>query len=186
MLDDDILIMIIAAEGSTYTNDPLDPGGPTKFGITLRMLQRWRKGGVTAKDVEALSRAEAEAIYRAWFIRPFAELPDGLRQNVIDMGVNAGDGRAIRLCQQLIGADVDGTLGPQTVALSKIRDWNDGYSVMRIAFYERLIEKNPTQIKWRRGWRNRALRFMAQPMSHMRGLLDAYFSERVGKAYENW
>ena len=35
MTDDDIIDGIIRREGSTYTNDPADPGGPTKYGITL-------------------------------------------------------------------------------------------------------------------------------------------------------
>lgn len=35
---DDIISDIIRAEGTAYTNDPRDSGGPTKYGITQAAL----------------------------------------------------------------------------------------------------------------------------------------------------
>lgn len=182
--DDAVLDMIIAAEGTTYTDDPLDAGGPTKFGITLRELASWRRHPVTPQDVANLERPEANALYRERYIRPFAILPDGLRQNVVDMGVNAGQDRAARLCQQLIGVAVDGVIGPATAHAAMFRDWTEPYTFMRIAFYERLIEAKPSQIKWRNGWRARALRFSDVPTTAVRLMVSAYMAYRVGKAYE--
>lgn len=183
--DSDMLALILAAEGSTFTDDPLDAGGPTRWGITLAVLSEWRERHTSAADVANLERAEAEAIYRARYIKPFDMLPDGLRQNVVDMGVNAGVSRAARLCQQLVGAKVDGVIGPATAREAGSRDWTALYSVMRIAFYESLIERKPSQIRYRNGWRNRAMRFMAPtPTYAIRGVLGALMSSRVGKAYE--
>lgn len=145
--------------GDVFTNDPVDAGGPTKFGVTQRTLARWRGHPVTADDVQNLERPEAEQIYFALYIKPFDGLPLSLRDNAIDMGVNAGVDRATRLLQQLIGATVDGVMGPQTRVLASQASWNEGYCYMRLAFYEALIERKPSQIRFRNGWRTRALSF---------------------------
>lgn len=158
--DRKIVDAILLHEGEVYTNDPLDAGGPTKFGITLDTLSRHRGHAVSADDVRALSRDEAAEIYEQRYIRPFDGLPIGLRENVIDMGVNAGLSRATKLLQQLVGADVDGALGPQTIRLAMNGDWNTGYCYMRLAFYEHLIENKPSQKRFRNGWRKRALSFL--------------------------
>ena len=186
MMDDgDLVAQIIASEGTTYTNDPLDAGGPTKFGITLRELSAARGRTLTAADVEALEQPEAERIYRTRWIAPFAALPDGLRQNVVDMGVNAGRVRAVKLLQQMVGAAVDGALGPQTLRLVGGERAAEHYAIMRLAFYESLIERKPSQAKWRRGWRARASQWLpGTPMvGTIRGLLAAWHTERTGKAY---
>ena len=57
---------IVAREGG-YVNDPDDPGGATKFGVTLATLQRLGidktgDGRVDVADVRALTRADAEAL----------------------------------------------------------------------------------------------------------------------------
>jgi lysozyme family protein len=77
------------------------------------------------------------------------------------MGVNAGLVRATKLLQQTLGVAVDGALGPRTIAAATSADWNALYTGVRIAFYERLIENDPSQIVWRNGWRNRGLSFVS-------------------------
>ena len=58
---------IIAREGG-YVNDPDDPGGATKYGVTLGTMRRLgldldRDGQVTAADVKRLTRAQAADIF---------------------------------------------------------------------------------------------------------------------------
>jgi lysozyme family protein len=162
MTDDQIIAAILLHEGSAYTNDPADAGGPTKWGITLAELQEWHRGRtITAADVAALTREEAEAIYQMKYLRPFDSLPDPLRVNVIDMGVNAGIQRATLLLQELVGATVDGWVGPETARLTvAFASVNTSYVAVRLLFYEDLIVRKPTNRKWRRGWRARALSFL--------------------------
>src|SRR5262245_3942254 len=38
--------------GATYTNHPADPGGPTKYGITIHDVRKYLKPGATASDVK--------------------------------------------------------------------------------------------------------------------------------------
>jgi lysozyme family protein len=159
--DDEILATIIRHEGKTYSNDPADAGGPTKFGITLAVLTAWRGERQAAGDVQSLTQDEAEAIYRSTYIKPFISLPDPLRLNVIDMAVNAGVGRATKLLQQMVGADVDGWIGSQTLSrVAASVDWNTLYVGFRLSFYENLIVDKPGNRKWRNGWRARALSFL--------------------------
>ena len=152
--------IILPHEGGTYTDDPLDAGGPTKWGITIPVLSAYRHRTCTAEDIKALTKDEATDLYIARYVRPFAGLSDPLRVNVIDMAVNAGNERATRLLQQTVGAAVDGMIGPETIGLSDKRDWNVLYTGVRLAFYEGLIERSPSQVKWRNGWRRRALSFL--------------------------
>lgn len=158
--DADIEEMILAHEGGIYTNHPLDHGGPTKWGITLEELARYRGRPCTAEDVRNLTRDEAADIYRHFYIAPFTGLSFTLKPNVVDMGVNAGVTRATILLQQTIGADVDGRMGPKTRALADTRLWSDLYTGVRLAYYESIIARDVSQKVWRNGWRNRTLSFV--------------------------
>lgn len=105
---------VFAHEGG-YVNDPEDPGGETKFGISKRSYP--------LLDIRHLTREEAEAIYhRDFWTRPkidrIVDIP--LAAKVLDLGVNLGPGRAIKLLQQAVvglGCEiaVDGILGPATL-----------------------------------------------------------------------
>ena len=148
---------VFEAVNGEYTNHPDDSGGPTRWGITIPVLTRHRGRRCTAEDIKNLTKTEAEKIYLIQFVRPFDGLADPLRVNVIDMGINAGQMRAILLCQQLVGAVVDGVIGAETRMLSKDSIWNELYVGARLMYYESLILTNPKNKTWRNGWRRRAL-----------------------------
>ncbi len=62
---DEIAREIVRREGG-YVNDPDDPGGATKYGVTIHTMRRLgldltQDGRIDAHDVKALS--EAEAVY---------------------------------------------------------------------------------------------------------------------------
>ena len=101
-----------------YSDDPLDPGGPTNHGIALAELQAWRGHRCTAADVRALGQAEAVAIYRAHYWLPVAgpQLPAGLDLVVFEFGVNAGAITSARFLLRVLGVAQDGQVGPVTLA----------------------------------------------------------------------
>ncbi|HXW70394.1 MAG TPA: glycosyl hydrolase 108 family protein [Methylocella sp.] len=111
------LAVTLHAEGG-YSNDPHDPGGPTNFGITQKVLEQWRGQPVSAEEVKELTRDEAKEIYRAnyWLPMNCAKLPDGVDLEVFDFGVNAGPSRSIKRLQRLLGIKEDGSMGPMTLA----------------------------------------------------------------------
>src|SRR5688500_7220555 len=95
--DQSIIDMILRHEGGRFTDDPTDAGGPTRWGITIPVLSQFLGRKATKADIIALTMDTASRIYRMLFVAPFSRLPDPLRVNVIDMGVNAGQKRAVIL-----------------------------------------------------------------------------------------
>lgn len=180
---------IVAREGG-WANDPDDPGGATKHGVTIGTLRRLGRdltgdGRVTAADVRALSPAQAVDIYlEHYFRRPGIDrLPEPLQASLFDMQVNAG-ATAIRLLQALCGkiglsVAVDGIAGPQTRAAAARAmaiapdHLADAYGIERRNYYYRLADARPRLRKFARrrdggkgGWIARAEEFIA-PRYHL-------------------
>jgi lysozyme family protein len=106
------LALLLRHEGG-YGNDPNDPGGETKFGISKRAYP--------SLDIRALTEAEAAAIYRRdyWDALRCDALPPALAVCLFDCAVNQGEGAAVRLLQRALGAKEDGVLGPATLRLGQ-------------------------------------------------------------------
>lgn len=113
-----------------YTNDPNDAGGETKWGISKRAHPD--------VDIANLSLEDALAIYRSayWDFYKLYNFPSPL-------------------CIAMFDAFVQHN--PKRVAEWIPKDYSDwkGFNASRRLFYLRLIEKNPSQIKFKRGWLNR-------------------------------
>lgn len=114
---DHALAVVLGHEGG-YVDHPADPGGATKFGITLPTLSLWRGKTVTKAEVRALGRDEASAIYRAryWDTVRGDDLPAGLDLALFDFAVNSGPSRAISTLQEILDVPADGRMGPVTIA----------------------------------------------------------------------
>jgi lysozyme family protein len=180
---------IVAREGG-YVNDPDDPGGATKFGVTIHTMRRLGldltgDGRVGIDDVRALTRTRAVDIFIThYFERPrIAEMPGALQPSLFDMYVNAG-GNAVKILQRLLRdmgyhVDVDGAIGPQTLeAAGQAADpdamaLRDAYGVARRNYYFRLADGRVASRKYARtragtkgGWIKRAEAFLS-PRYHL-------------------
>jgi lysozyme family protein len=189
---------IVAREGG-YVDDPSDPGGATKHGVTIGTMRRLGldltgDGKVDAEDVRRLTPDRAEAIFiEHYFQKPgIATLPDVLQPTVFDMFVNAG-ANAVKVLQYLLqdmGQDVeaDGRIGPRTrsaceAALLEAGDLlADAYAIARRNYYYMLADSRPASRKYARrkdggkgGWITRAEDFM-QPRFR---LTEAQHRERT-------
>ena len=113
---DQSLRELLEHEGG-YTNHPSDPGGPTKYGITIADVRMYVKKNATAADVQALSLDTAKRIYRQkyWDVMRCSDLPAGVDYAVFDFGVNSGVSRAAQFLQRIVGAEQDGEIGPDTL-----------------------------------------------------------------------
>ena len=176
---------IVAREGG-YVNDPDDPGGATKYGVTLATMRRLGldltgDGRIGVADVRALSRSQAVEIFIThYFRRPRIDsLPAVLQASVFDMYVNAG-ANAVKILQRLLRemgqtADVDGLIGPQTIAATAAayraapEYLADAYGVARRNYYYRLADARPASRKYARrrdgnkgGWILRAEEFISE------------------------
>jgi lysozyme family protein len=113
---DRCLAEVLRLEGG-YVDDPRDPGGATKFGVTRAVLGEARGQAVSPEDVKVLTEAEAGQIYRNryWTVMRAGELPAGLDLAAFDAAVNMGPGAAARLLQTALGVEADGVVGPKTL-----------------------------------------------------------------------
>ncbi len=101
--------VIIGAEGG-YVNDPQDPGGETKFGISKRSYP--------ALDIANLTLDEAKNIYRTeyWVSAQCDKMPWPLSLFVFDCAVNQGVVVAEKLLQKSLDVAQDGIIGKRTLA----------------------------------------------------------------------
>jgi lysozyme family protein len=149
---------ILKREGPA-TNDPNDHGGPTAFGISKKANpEAWADGKVT--------EAEAREIYARKYVDwpGFNQIHNPyLKAQLVDFGVNSGPQLAIMKLQEVLGVDVDGIIGPQTLsALDRADDrhTNNGLVAARIKMMGRIVKRDVSQLTYLNGWLNRALEFL--------------------------
>jgi lysozyme family protein len=133
-------------EGTTYENDPADPGGETKYGIDKRSHP--------TVDIRSLTEESAKKIYwQEWNAQGVADFPVPLRQVYFNYCVNTGQSRAVKLVQQALGLKIDGILGPVTkAAIAKCDHVAVAHKTSDFAdsFYRSL-----NKLRFMRGWLNR-------------------------------
>lgn len=110
---DRAISLVLRLEGGE-TNDPDDPGGRTKFGLSQRSYP--------ALDFDVLTEDEARRIYqREWWDKyHYERLPGSVAVLVFHLAVNMGPVPAHSLLQRAlsdVGVPVaaDGVLGPLTI-----------------------------------------------------------------------
>jgi lysozyme family protein len=164
---DEALRRLLVHEGG-YSDHPSDPGGPTKFGITIHDYRKYAKPDASAADVRAMTLGEAKAIYKSryWNAMHCEDLPAGVDYAVFDYGVNSGVGRAPKVLQRALGVTVDGQIGRETLAAARSRD---AKAVIEAVCDERLrfLKSLQTWPVFGRGWgrRVREVRAAALAMS---------------------
>ncbi|PFG61836.1 putative peptidoglycan binding protein [Thioclava sp. ES.031] len=191
---------IVAREGG-YVDDPDDPGGATKHGVTLGTLRRLGRdltgdGRVDEMDVRSLDPAQAAEIFIEHYYKSprIDRLPPSVQASVFDMYVNAG-GNAVVILQRLLGdmgqrVVVDGIIGPQTIAAAELADaaapgyFADAYGIARRNYYYRIADARPASRKYattragrKGGWIRRAEEFIS-PRFH---LTEGEHRKRVAK-----
>lgn len=138
--------VVLKHEGG-YVWHPRDPGGETNFGISKRAYPHL--------NIKELTREQAAEIYRKdyWEKCKIETLPEPLRLMVFDTAVNMGPQRAIGLLQAVVGATVDGSLGPETLALVERFDALvvlHRYTLRRLDAYTNLATFKTFGIGWTR------------------------------------
>jgi len=93
----DCLAFTLKFEGGD-SNDPRDPGGATRNGITQATYDAWRREkGRTPQSVFKMSGLDRDAIYLAqyWNAMACSTVAPGVDLAVFDAGVNSGTRRAL-------------------------------------------------------------------------------------------
>lgn len=109
---DEAFGIVIGHEGG-YVNNPADPGGETKYGISKRAYPN--------VDIANLTEAQAQQIYKSdYWDKLFLDTADpALALIAFDAAVNNGVGAATKWLQAALGVTADGIFGPQSQAALK-------------------------------------------------------------------
>jgi lysozyme family protein len=150
---------VLKSEGG-YVWDKDDAGGETNFGVTKQAWSEYLKRPIEDGEMKALTVDAIKPFYKKMYWDKLCcdSLPDGVDYAVFDFGVNAGTGRSAKFLQKAVGAVPDGVIGAGTLA--RVRSMKavivlKTFSDQKDAFYNSLVENNPTQSKFLKGWLNR-------------------------------
>lgn len=153
-----------------WTDDPADRGGQTNMGITFGTFQNTAKSilGVepTVENLKNLTTEQAAKIYKAEYwdrVEGDDIEPQELANIMFDFAVNSGTGTAAKYLQRVLnelGANipVDGGIGPMTLKAFNNYDPIEiyrRYKQMRIDFYNKIVQNDPSQQRFLKGWLNR-------------------------------
>jgi lysozyme family protein len=138
--------LLIGHEGG-YVNDPRDPGGETKFGISKRAHPLC--------DIAGLTVGDAKAIYKKdyWDKVKGDSLPPMVAFAVFDAAVNNGVHRASQWLQEAVKVPADGAIGNQTLAGVRKRFPEDvlvDFCAARLRFMVHLATWNDFSGGWSR------------------------------------
>jgi len=146
---EDAIGVVLENEGG-YVNDPKDPGGETKYGISKRSYPNL--------DIKNLTIDTAKGIYFHDFWKFTGVVNQAVATKIFDAYVNMKHS-AIKIAQQLLNITADGFYGPKTETALNAEDPALFLSRYRIALAQHYIEiarAHPEQAKFLQGWLKRA------------------------------
>jgi lysozyme family protein len=132
-------------------NDPDDAGGYTRYGVTQKAWEAY-----SDEDFETVDRTKARQFFHDEYIKApgIHQLPDKLGVMMASLSVNAGPAQAIRTLQRAAGVEVDGHLGPKTLAaVEKVDAAKLKAEVDK--FYEKTAKRGNNK-KFLKGWLRRS------------------------------
>lgn len=170
--------------GAKVSNHPADPGGTTKYGISLRFLKSVAKHLdvdlnddllIDPDDITMLPESLARELYFRYFWEPVAAghlISQPLATKLLDASVLSGPRRGTSWLEKanfaVSGRTVEGT---QPNALRAVEESNrivradggDGeqrilaaYRAEQLAFYRGLVQRDPKRGVFLKGWTRRA------------------------------
>lgn len=161
MADYKELIPIIKKWEGGYVNDPDDSGGATNKGVTLATFRTWFGANKTVNDLKALTDEQWIYIFLNgyWNQCKASEINNQAIANIIvDWAWASGPKTAIKKVQGIVGTDIDGIVGPKTLAAinnAEPRQLFNKIKAARLQFVENLAEQRPKDKKFLQGWKNR-------------------------------
>lgn len=159
------LPFILQWEGG-YSNDPVDPGGATNFGIIQSEYDRYRKvNKLATRSVRSIEKAEYEDIYfgNYWLSSHANGLPLGLDLIHFDCAINCGVRTAIKMLHTVYKLPVNivftnelshaihATENNEHIIATNI----DTYKRRRRLYYLAIVFRRPLSGKFLKGWLNR-------------------------------
>lgn len=162
--------MLRQLEGG-WSNHPADRGGATMCGITYQTFCSWRKRKKLPEpsldDLRNISDEEWTSIFKTLFWNKWKanQISNQSIANIlVDFAWGSGVTTAIRYIQKhVLHVAADGICGPITLAaINNFPDQELLFNLIRqvrLDFIDHIVEKNPSQVVFLKGWRNRINKF---------------------------
>jgi|SRR5210317_928130 len=163
--------VVLKHEGG-FVDDPDDPGGTTKYGVSLRWLKSADididgNGAIDSLDVKGLTLEKAKKLYkdRWWIPHAYGDIQKKrIAIKVFDTAINMGSNRANKILQRSLTISgyptkVDGIIGHRT--LHSVEEANENlvlgaFRALQWCFYQELVRRKPVMAKYEKGWTKRA------------------------------
>lgn len=135
----------------------------TSYGVTTFTWDAAVRDGIVDGALEDATLAQIEAIYRVrfWGACQCDALPNGLDLMLFEQATLAGVGRAVKIMQSIVGASVDGAVGPETLGKIARHDTKELIDKQHDAFLAFLAGLANWKT-FRRGWSERELEAKAE------------------------
>lgn len=163
---------VLRREGG-YVNNPNDPGGATKYGVSLRwlkakgllpeieLMENHPGSSTPIADVQQMTVQMATEFYQQyWWLPEYGRIDaQALATKVFDTAVNMGAGRSAMFLQKAVGVTQDGNIGPNTLlhvntapSLTVIMAFQN----TQAEFYRNIVLAHPSEAEFLNGWLARA------------------------------
>lgn len=173
----EVITRVLKHEGG-FTDHPNDPGGATKWGVSLRWLRQKEDsdiidadldddGDIDVDDIKSVDREDATRLYYKnwWKQNNYDNYRKPIGEKLFDMAINMGTQQAHELLQRALntlGENLaeDGIIsGPNTQAALENYDpqvITDALCDEQLDFYQTLVEQDEKYRAFIDGWTNRA------------------------------
>tara|TARA_R110000796_G_scaffold132028_1_gene247511 strand:- start:3593 stop:4174 length:582 start_codon:yes stop_codon:yes gene_type:complete len=167
---DDAFDVLMKYEGIIYHDNPKDPGGPTKFGWTLKSYRQTVSRNATKETIRSMTKDEARILYKKyWWVKYSASKIKSkkLAIQLFIAQINMGPYRPNRVLQEMVNdicdnnIRMDGILGSNSLKyINRCARLANGYP-----YYLHLTYKNDPEVsavwKWaKKGLRHRIFHFV--------------------------
>lgn len=144
---------VLQEEGSEFVDDPSDPGGPTRYGISLK-----NHPTLTLDDIRNMTPEKARAIYFSEYFEPIQgnSWPDVFQLPLLDAAILQGPVRAVEFMQTALYVSANGKVGPATLGAAR----RASVKPVLARFTAQRIESFSQASDWRKagaGWSARAV-----------------------------
>ena len=162
----EILIPFVQGWEGGFVNDPLDKGGATNMGITLKTFRQIYGAYATVEQLKNITANQWLHIFREeyWNCWRADQIDNQSVANILVDWLWCSGNVAIKTPQSILHVKADGIVGPKTLAVLNAQNQYDLFHQIqcaRLNFVDSIVKRDRSQVRFIRGWKNRinALKF---------------------------